>query len=201
MDTTTKPTLIFVHGAFSTPLAFNYFKHHFRDHPQLSFTYDWNTPTHKVGQDLYQFVVDCSSTQSVILCGHSLGGNVALHSLPHFDQTTRVDMQHVFTYGSPFGGSHHAALIRLFSPQPVFTHIRPLSADIVKLPEITRNRSNITSFITTRGPTSNTSDGVVTVASQMRLTTPQYIEVATNHMEVLMSDAVVDQMRQIINTN
>jgi pimeloyl-ACP methyl ester carboxylesterase len=192
------PTIVFVHGAFSTSNAFNYFRTQLTDFPQLSFSYDWNDPTSKVGCDLATYVTNHATTDRVVLLGHSLGGNVALHSLKHFNQHGAPKVSHICTYGSPFGGSKYATVVGLFSKAPVFDHIVPSSAEIRALKKIAHDNSNITSFVTTRGPLSSTNDGVVTVASQTALPGVNYINVATNHMEVLLSDHVIAATRQFI---
>jgi len=195
---TPTPTIVFVHGAFSTPDAFNYFKTQLTDYPQLSFSYDWNNPTSQVGQDLVEYVVNRTSTRQIVLLGHSLGGNVAIHSLPHFSQHDAVTVDHVCTYGSPFGGSKYASLVGLFSKASVFEHITPSSTQIRSLKPIVKQHTNITSFVTTRGPLSSLNDGVVTVASQTALPGVHYVTVDTNHMEVLLSDHVIAATRQFI---
>jgi len=192
------PTLVFVHGAFSSPTAFNYFRVSLHDYPQLSFTYNWDEPPSKTGKELATFV-RTTAQGPVILLGHSLGGNVALHSIPHLIDT--VQLNHVITYSSPFGGSDHAFLLGMLSKAPIFSHLRPSSPEIKSLSKIARLALvNVTSFVTTRGPLSAMNDGVVTVASQKALQGPNYIEVVTNHMEVLLSDLVVASTRQIIQS-
>jgi pimeloyl-ACP methyl ester carboxylesterase len=192
------PTIVFVHGAFSTPNAFNYFRTQLTDFPQLSFSYDWNDRTSKVGSDLATYVVNNVTTDTVVLLGHSLGGNVSLHSLKHFHQHGAPTVKHVCTYGSPFGGSRYATVVGLFSKAPIFDYIAPSSSEIRSLKKIARDNTNITSFVTTRGPLSTNNDGVVTVASQTTLPGVNYINVATNHMEVLLSDHVIAATRQFI---
>lgn len=193
------PTIVFVHGAFSTPNAFNYFKTQLTDFPQLSFSYDWNDRTSKVGSELATYVTNNAPTDTVVLLGHSLGGNVALHSLKYFHQHGAPRVKHICTYGSPFGGSRYASVVGLFSKAPIFDYIVPSSAEIRSLKKIAKDNSSIiTSFVTTRGPLSSSNDGVVTVASQTALPGVNYVNVATNHMEVLLSDHVIAATRQFI---
>lgn len=190
-----KPVLVFVHGAFSTPNTFNYFRKEFADYPQMSFAYDWNDPPSQVGHTLATQVIATHPTSKIVLLGHSLGGNVIINALPHLQN--RVD--HVITYASPLGGSHHAVLVGLFSRLRVFTHIRPASSEIRLVKRLARQHSDlITSFVANRGPLSDRNDGVVTVASQRAARGLKYISVATNHMELLLSDNVVEKTRQII---
>lgn len=194
-----KPTIIFVHGAFSSSVVFNYFKVCLVDYPQLSYTYDWNEQTSAVGADLAQFVTSVVPPGPIVLLGHSLGGNVAIQSIPHFAALGTHPVRHVITYGSPLGGSPHAALMKLFSTASVFSHIQPKSKEVRMLKQIVTDFPIVTSFVTNRGPLSNANDGVVTVASQMAITGIQYVPVATNHMEVLLSDDVIIATKKIID--
>lgn len=192
-------TIVFVHGAFSTGRAFNYFKTKFQEYQQLSFTYDWNDSPIVVGKQLAEFISTNVKTTNIILMGHSLGGNVSIHSLPNMPAGIKVSK--VFTYGSPLGGSPHALLIGMFSSESVFGHLRPTSMEIRTLKKIaSANRQTITSFVTTKGPLSDANDGVVTVKSQTAINGLPYIKVATNHMEVLLCDAVIDSTRKLIET-
>lgn len=196
-----KPTLVFVHGAFSTTTAFNYFKRELSDYPQLSFAYDWNVRTTHLGRQLAEFVTDNVTTPNVILLGHSLGGNVSLHSLQHFPKDRKSPkVLKVFTYGSPLGGSVHATLMGLVLRTPVLKHVGIRSSEIKALKNIHIDRALVHSFVTTRGPISNHNDGVVTVASQTAIEGLQYTSVDINHTEVLLSDEVIAQTRFIIES-
>lgn len=194
-----RPTIVFVHGAFSSANAFNYFRVCLADYPQLSYTYDWNDPTSDVGCELAAFVVANVTTPTVILIGHSLGGNVAIQSLPHFPLQGGPAVKQVITYASPLGGSSHASMMRLFSTARVFSHIQPKSTQVRMLKRIVRDYPIVTSFVTNRGPLSSMNDGVVTVASQTAIDGIHYIPVATNHMEVLLSDDVITATKTIID--
>jgi len=190
-----KPTLVFIHGAFSTPEAFNYFRLQFADYNQFSFTYDWNDHPSQVGQDLAEMLIDRQVPAPFILLGHSLGGNVAISALPCINEL----VQQVITYASPLGGSPHAILAGLFSRAKIFAHIAPRSSEIKLIKKTAKQYTDkITSFIAERGPISNHNDGVITVASQRAVRGLEYVPVATNHMEILLSNNVVSQTRQII---
>lgn len=199
-----KPTLVFIHGAFSGPSAFHYFARSFADYQCVSFAYNWNTKPSLIGRELADFVTMTVRTPSVILLGHSLGGNVAIHSLASFDGSIPFIIKRVITYSSPIGGSAPARFLRLVSKAQIFEHIHPSSWEVQTLQDIAlqhhQYRSNITCFVSNRGPISRLSDGVITVASQTAIPGLHYIPVATNHINVLLSDSVIATTRQLIES-
>jgi pimeloyl-ACP methyl ester carboxylesterase len=202
------PAIVYVHGAFASrqSMPLNYYKVNLKHYDGFDFIYDWNTPTDQVGAALSEFINTQIPNADVFVIGHSLGGNVALHSALHIAQhdirnsAGHRKIKHIFTVGSPLGGSKAALLLKYgYNAPEVFSHITPNNPNITAL----RRWSGVpvTSFVTTKGVHSKwmqQNDGVVTVASQKAVGYPTYIEVDCGHMEVLLSDAVVNTISSTI---
>jgi triacylglycerol esterase/lipase EstA (alpha/beta hydrolase family) len=201
-----KPAIVYVHGAFASQetMTLNYYKLVLSEYEEHTFCYDWNRPTDEVGHELYEFIlINAKIGQPVYVIGHSLGGNVALWACMAQSEYDHKPISHVFTVGSPLGGSKAASFLRYGINAPrVFKHITPTNSLIRDLqcdPGV-----SVTSFVTTKGLHSRwvpPNDGVVTQASQQALVYPEYVHVDCNHMEVLLSDTVVTHISHIINTN
>lgn len=207
-----KPAIVYVHGAFASHTAnghspaFNYYKLLLKDYNSYMFSYDWNTPTSEVGEELYDFIVDTVQHEQplarIYIIGHSLGGNVALHACKAQYHRYHKPISRVFTVGSPLGGSRAANLLRFgYKAPPVFSHISTTSPHIADLQ--LHHKIPVTSFVTTRGLPSSwlqPNDGVVTVASQQALEYPEYITVDCSHLEVLLSESVATTISNIIKS-
>jgi fermentation-respiration switch protein FrsA (DUF1100 family) len=190
-----KPTLVFVHGAFSTERAFNYYRLVLSDYPTDVFLYDWNRPTLYVGRELAAYISQLDG--DVILIGHSLGGNVSLHAA----QKPPANLLGVITIGSPVGGVPSAQILKMFSREPVFRHISPISPHITRLHKhippvpvygIVTTTTHTPSFVP-----HDPHDGVVSIRSQKSLPYGKYIELDNGHLDVLLSEQATSLIRTI----
>jgi len=196
---TTKPTIVLVHGAFSSPNAFNYIRVSVHDIARfVDFEYDWELPTTINAMKLAAVVNDISGP--VIVLGHSLGGNVAILATQH---VITPNLVRVITIGSPLGGSKMASVLKIMYPSvQVFRHICTSSPHIVALRQFTPNVP-VFSLVTKKdlGPMQyEASDGVVTLKSQMALPYPSYIQLNYGHTEVLLTNETIEILRRLITT-
>jgi pimeloyl-ACP methyl ester carboxylesterase len=185
------PTIVFVHGAFSSGQNFNYYKTQLAHYSSVVFEYDWNEPTMDVAKTLCGVVESIHGP--VVLVGHSLGGNVSVLAAGVYRPTNLVG---VITISSPLGGSTAAKWLRQVSRDPVFSHITPRSKHILALQHahptvpvdsIVTTRSYAPSFILVAPET----DGVVSIRSQTALPYPTYTSISNGHLDVLLSNEAV----------
>jgi pimeloyl-ACP methyl ester carboxylesterase len=194
------PMLVFVHGAFSSKRAFNFYKIIFDEYQQLFFEYDWNVSTRAVGKQLADFIEQNSNGREVIIIAHSLGGNVAIHAA----NRKPTNLIGVITIGSPLGGSLTASWLAPISREQVLKHILPTSPEIYTLQNHAPSVP-VYGIVTTiaKGPSllippGGAHDGVVSVASQTSLSYVHYFEIANGHVDVLLSTEACDLIRILI---
>jgi pimeloyl-ACP methyl ester carboxylesterase len=177
----------FIHGAYSSPLSFNWLKANLRAHEPVDISYNSSTPLIETIDYLRSEVTKCVEPPLVI--GHSLGGIIAAA----ISQTNSVDK--IVTMATPFGGSFAASVLSWFLPTQLMKDIsqqNPILNDIRRSPP----KVPMLSFVTDANLTvmGERTDGVVTVRSQTALNGPKYITVPISHFEVLMSPPVVGEI-------
>ena len=189
------PTIWYVHGANSTPKSFNYIRDQLPRHVPVDIVYAHNEPLFRVVDRLVARVATLEGTAPISVIGHSLGGVVALALA---QRSSRVEK--VATIAAPFGGSNVAALMRWLTPCQLFEDIHP-SASVISAVSRAAPVRNCLSIVTTAGGTTlmpEENDGVVSVSSQTSIKGPLYYKTACNHFECLLSDEVVDLLKDFI---
>lgn len=197
----------FIHGANATPASFNFLKAKLELIPELN-NYLFRDVTYDCQDNLATTVrVLLSKVPREVplyLVGHSLGGVIATAFAKKVQESvTGIDLRGVITLASPLGGSESANYLRFIYPHyNLFKNISTVSPVIREIqsfvPEVP-----FVSVVTNSGnnplfPTAN--DGVVTVMSQRTLKGPEYVELASNHFEVLVSPDTVDIMKQFFSS-
>jgi pimeloyl-ACP methyl ester carboxylesterase len=186
-------TILYIHGAFSTPLTFTHIKNNLPDHEAEFLTYDVS--------DTLQFVIDKEverlkkRREHVSIIAHSLGG--VLGSL--IAQKTKL-VDRVVTMSTPFGGNKAADLIKWFNPHPMFETISttgPLTSSL----RMSDMACPTLSLVTTKGNNpmfSEANDSAVTIKSQIAWDGPEYIELPYNHFEVLFADQPIKLIKEFL---
>lgn len=187
-------TIWYIHGASSTPRAFNWLHTQLPDHNRVDITYQ----DHEVDSVMpallkkLEFMVD-----PVSIIGHSLGGCFGVALSQATDKIKKV-----FTISSPFGGSEIASYLRWISFDPLMAYIHPQSKF---MRGIRKNplRAPVVSVVTTssRFPLTmmyEKNDGVVTYKSQIAIEGPSYKELELNHFEVLLAKETADYCNEFL---
>jgi pimeloyl-ACP methyl ester carboxylesterase len=177
-----RPLVWYIHGANSSPVSFRYVRPRLADHEHHEVRYYCNTPVRKIIDSLVEEAE--GETRPINIVSHSLGGVIAVSI------SQRVPIRKIVTMGTPFGGSRVATFLRWITPSQLFDDIHPGSGPMTDL-----RRKPLTcpvmSLVSTAGNNpflTEDNDGVVTVASQLALDGPTYIQIPTNHFEMLLHD-------------
>jgi pimeloyl-ACP methyl ester carboxylesterase len=177
-----RPLVWYIHGANSSPVSFRYIRPKLVDHEHFEAKYFANTPVRAIIDRLVEEAQ--SETRPINIVSHSLGGVIAV-SISH-----RVPIRKIVTMGTPFGGSRAASFLRWFTPNQLFNDIHPTSGPISDMRRKPLS-CPVMSLVSTEGNNPfliEDNDGVVTVASQLALEGPTYVQIPTNHFEMLLHE-------------
>lgn len=179
---------VYIHGATASAQSFNYIRTSIKGQ-DLLLEYDsengFQNNLDAMGEAIAQH-----PDQTLFFIGHSLGGIYALSLSEIFADRVMGGV----TISTPYGGSEVAPFLKYFVPfNRLLKEIGPTSPPIVHAAEIelTVPWCNI---VTIRGNSpwiATPNDGVVTVESQRKHLGFDYIDLATNHYEVLMDPETV----------
>lgn len=186
--------LIYIHGANATGDSFNYIREHLNHVDELVIEYD-----SKDGFDynLETMKDTISQHADVFFICHSLGGIYALHLADAFPEKVLGAV----TISTPYGGAENADYAKYFLPfsrllRDIGPHSKPMrSADRIKV------QHPWTNIVTTRGASPwivQPNDGIVTISSMRHRTDMEFIELNTNHYEVVMHHDTVEIIKDKI---
>lgn len=175
---------VYIHGATATAQSFNYMREHLGGQ-DLTLEYDSEHGFNNNLDLMSEILVD-HDAKNIFFVGHSLGGIYCLSLAERFPDRVLGGV----TISTPYGGSEVAPFLKYFVPfNRLLKEIGPASRPIVHVQEI-RLSVPWCNIVTTRGNSpwiAAANDGVVTIESQRRHPDFDYIEVAANHYEILMS--------------
>jgi pimeloyl-ACP methyl ester carboxylesterase len=186
-------TILYVHGAFSTPATFKRIQENLPPHKAEFLSYS-------VSENI-SLVIDAevkrlkARGEHVSIVAHSLGGAIA--SLIA-QKTNLVDR--VVTMGTPFGGNKAAELIKWFNPHAMFETISTNSPLLTSLRNSPLGCPTL-SMVTTEGGNpmfTEANDGAVTIKSQTAWDAPEYVAVPFNHFEVLLADQPIQIIKDYL---
>jgi pimeloyl-ACP methyl ester carboxylesterase len=186
------PTIVYIHGAFSSALGFTRLIEKLPEHYRLTPEYSVSRSASKVIQDIDALIRNAGNPVTIV--GHSLGGILGVSVAQR-----NPLIEQVITISTPFGGCKAADLIKWLKPHTFFETIST-SSHIIREMHNRVLRCPVTSMVTVRGDNpmfNEPNDSVVTVASQQALKGASYHLVKYNHNEVLMSDDVVDMVSKL----
>lgn len=171
----------YVHGAGASPHSFNWLQDKLPKHTARFITYKLNEYTESVAERLYKLI-----DEPCVIIGHSLGGIVTMACAGH------PMVEKVVTLCAPFGGVRHAEFMSMFSFEPLFHDMRSHGPLLRKVRNRKIDKPHLAIVGTNGLPfTTESNDGVLTVASQMAFDTP-YEMLPLNHFEVLLSPQVAE---------
>lgn len=185
-----------IHGAYSTPLMFNYFE---TVMPKPT----WNVLDYHncvenirdVCNQADEWFKDSSVKDSHIV-GHSLGGLIGLWL------AARHPVKSLTTIATPLNGFDLSFAHQLLSPNSFIREISSMGSFIRELHAMDFSNIPIMHIITTKGYNPfllEPNDGVVTLRSQRAWTPGKVVEVSLNHSECMLSLHVADLISQFID--
>ena len=185
--------LVYIHGASATSESFNYVREHIKGHEDLVINYDSRNGFEK---NLADMMYQLSNYHSIFFVCHSLGGIYALHLANAMPE----QVLGAVTLSTPYGGAEIADVAKYFMPYSrLLKDIGPSSWAMRQADKIEIHHP-WTNIVTVKGnspwvPSPN--DGVVTVASQKHHNEGmELIEIDYNHYEVVLSDRVINIIKE-----
>lgn len=187
--------IAYIHGANCSARSFRYIQMALPSHDKLNVAYSVDIPLVDNVEAVRQLLIDWSQGEEFQIVSHSLGGVMAihLHELENLDKT--------FTMSAPFGGSKFIKYLRWICPgYRLFADLKTDSPGIKKVLS-TELMKPVTSVVTGGGGNplfGEKNDGTVSVDSQLALKGPRYLEYDLHHFEVLLSDRVIEDIKEFL---
>jgi pimeloyl-ACP methyl ester carboxylesterase len=187
--------IIFIHGASSTPVSFNYIKQNLPVHKSFDFYYDTTIDIEDTVKELYDFL---PAEEEFDIIGHSLGGILTV-AVTYLNDNKKI--RKCILLSSPLAGSKIASFVKWMYPKyGLFDNVsvsNPLILTIQARGAIVPTLNVITSggevpLIKEK------NDGVVSVASQMSLKNCDLEFLDLNHFEVLLSPKTIEIIREYL---
>lgn len=186
-------TIVYIHGASATSDSFNYIRQSIGRASDVVINYDSRNGFEKNLKDIKGILDD---EEKIFFIAHSLGGIYALHLADLFPNKVLGAV----TLSTPYGGAEIADVAKYFLPYSrLLKDIGPNSWAM----KHTRNISVLpkwTNIVTIKGDAPwvpGKNDGVVTISSQQyRKDIMELIEVEYNHYEVVLSDRVIEIIKE-----
>jgi len=186
-------TLVYIHGASATSESFNYIRSKIGD--GISVNYD---SRNGFENNLNEMKEQLSKVKDAFFIAHSLGGIYSLH----LANAMPKQVKGAVTLSTPYGGAEVADFAKFFLPfSRLMRDIGPSSwamkqADKIKI------QHPWTNVVTVKGQSpfmAEANDGVVTISSMKHHPDMELVEVDYNHYEVVLSDQIVDIIKERTN--
>ncbi|MEO6351795.1 MAG: alpha/beta hydrolase [Oxalobacteraceae bacterium] len=181
--------IIYIHGHGASSDSFNFIRSEVVGHEEMSLEYD---SKNGFADNLAVMAEQLKDETDIFFVAHSLGGLYALHLADKLGG----QVVGAVTMATPYGGSESALALNLISPQQIYKDIHPIASPITQGRRIDlHSLQNWTAIVTTKGHSkfmTTANDGVVTVDSMRCRRGVKFIEVESNHHEVIQSHHSVD---------
>jgi pimeloyl-ACP methyl ester carboxylesterase len=191
-------TLVYIHGASATGESFNHIREHLGGN-DIVVNYD---SRNGFENNLKTMTEQLASVNKMFFIGHSLGGIYAIHLANSLPKQTLGAV----TLSTPYGGAEVADYAKYFLPfSRLMKDIGPSSWAMKRANRI-KIQHPWTNVVTVKGQSPfmvQPNDGVVTIASQKHHDDMELIEIDYNHYEVVLSEKVIniikDRIKKIQN--
>ena len=184
--------LVYIHGANATSESFNYIKSKLGD--GIDINYD---SRNGFENNLKDMQVQLKGHGNLVFIAHSLGGIYSLHLANLLPDAVKGAV----TLSTPYGGAEVADYVQYFLPfSRLMRDIGP-SSWVMKQASRIKIQHPWTNIVTIKGQSPfmhERNDGVVTIASQRHHEDMELVEVDYNHYEVVLSDEVIDIIKERI---
>jgi pimeloyl-ACP methyl ester carboxylesterase len=185
---------IFIPGAYSTEVCFNWIRSRIKIKDQYVIDYDVEDGLDYNLDHIEKAVRDITKGESVNLIGHSMGGLIAV-LLYH----RGIKVKNLISISAPLGGSKFAEYIKWWTKSKLISDLsnKNLYSELKTKPITCKNIF----VVTTRGinhPWSQENDCVVSVESQTAIDNVYYKYFDYSHSEILQSEDIIDIINEII---
>ena len=185
--------LVYIHGANATSESFNYIRSKIGD--GIDINYDSRDGFEN---NLAAMKISLMATKNICFIAHSLGGIYALHLANAMPESVKGAV----TLSTPYGGAEVADYAQYFLPfSRLMRDIGP-SSWVMKQAKRIKIQHPWTNIVTIKGQSPfmhEPNDSVVTIASQRHHEDMELVDVKYNHYEVVLSDQVVQLIKERTN--
>jgi pimeloyl-ACP methyl ester carboxylesterase len=183
--------LVYIHGASATSESFNYIRSKI-GRKDMTVNYD---SRNGFENNLGAIKEQIGKAKDVFFIAHSLGGIYALH----LANAIPTQVLGAVTLSTPYGGAEVADFAKYFLPfSRLMRDIGP-SSWVMRQADRIKIQHPWTNVVTVQGQSpfiAEPNDGVVTIASMKHHADMELVEVDYNHYEVVLSDRIVDIIRE-----
>lgn len=187
-------TLVYIHGASATSESFNYIRQHIGGN-DIVVNYDSRNGFENNLKDIQNQLKDI---KDIFFIAHSLGGIYSLHLANIMPNKVKGAV----TLSTPYGGAEVADFAKFFLPfSRLMRDIGP-SSWVMKQANKIKIQHPWTNIVTVKGQSAfmhEPNDGVVTIDSMKHHIDMELVEVDYNHYEVVLSDKIVNLIKERIN--
>ena len=187
-------TLVYIHGASATSESFNYIRSKLGG-KDMTVNYD---SRNGFENNLAAIKEQIGNIKDVFFVAHSLGGIYSLH----LANAMPKQVLGAVTLSTPYGGAEVAEFAKFFLPfSRLMRDIGPSSWAMKQANKI-KIQHPWTNVVTVKGQSpfmAEANDGVVTIASMKHHDDMELVEVDYNHYEVVLSDQIVDIIKERTN--
>ena len=187
-------TLVYIHGASATSESFNYIRSKLGG-KDMTVNYD---SRNGFENNLAAIKEQIGNIKDVFFVAHSLGGIYSLH----LANAMPKQVLGAVTLSTPYGGAEVAEFAKFFLPfSRLMRDIGPSSWAMKQANKI-KIQHPWTNVVTVKGQSpfmAEANDGVVTIASMKHHDDMELVEVNYNHYEVVLSDQIVDIIKERTN--
>jgi pimeloyl-ACP methyl ester carboxylesterase len=184
--------LVYIHGASATSESFNYIRSRIGD--GISVNYD---SRNGFENNLENIKRELSPFKDIFFVAHSLGGIYSLH----LANAMPKQVIGAVTLSTPYGGAEVADFAKYFLPfSRLMRDIGP-SSWVMRQADKIKIQHPWTNVVTVKGQSpfmAEANDGVVTIASMRHHDDMELVEVDYNHYEVVLSDKIVNIIKERI---
>ena len=186
--------LVYIHGASATSESFNYIRSKLGG-KDMTVNYD---SRNGFENNLAAIKEQIGNIKDVFFVAHSLGGIYSLH----LANAMPKQVLGAVTLSTPYGGAEVAEFAKFFLPfSRLMRDIGPSSWAMKQANKI-KIQHPWTNVVTVKGQSpfmAEANDGVVTIASMKHHDDMELVEVDYNHYEVVLSDQIVDIIKERTN--
>ena len=185
-------TLVYIHGASATSESFNYIRSKIGE--GIDIEYD---SRNGFENNLKMMQLQLEDVKDMAFIAHSLGGIYSLH----LANAMPKQVLGAVTLSTPYGGAEVAEFAKFFLPfSRLMRDIGP-SSWVMRQADKIKIQHPWTNVVTVKGQSPfmhEANDGVVTISSMKHHIDMELVEVDYNHYEVVLSDQIVDIIRERI---
>ena len=185
--------LVYIHGASATSESFNYIRNKIGD--GIAVNYESRDGFEN---NLAAIKEQIGKTKNLFFIAHSLGGIYSLH----LANAIPKQVLGAVTLSTPYGGAEVADFAKFFLPfSRLMRDIGPSSWAMTEARNI-KIQHPWTNVVTLKGQSPfmvEPNDGVVTISSMKHHADMELVEVDYNHYEVVLSDKIVDIIKERTN--